>query len=125
MTRAAISIPSNIAEGFERGSRKQQIESCYLAKGSAGELRTQLILAHDLNLLDKTAFDWLLEKCDHCSRQLAVYLRHLKQSSQRIRGARFVADERCQRISAPGTGIGATSVNAVPTSPPPHVPTQE
>src|SRR5262245_53196469 len=52
MKRAAVSICSNIAEGYERGTRKQHIEFCFIAKGSAGELRCQIILAHDLKLID-------------------------------------------------------------------------
>lgn len=42
--RAATSIPSNVAEGFERDSNKEFIRFLYIAKSSAGELRTQLYL---------------------------------------------------------------------------------
>lgn len=123
MKRAAISIPSNIAEGYERGSRKQQIEACYLAKGSAGELRTQILLAHDVGLLDDTSFEWLFERVDKCARQLARYLRHLKQTQASIRGAKFVAQERAGWAEA-GDDSGRPGGRAVPTSAPPHVPTQ-
>ncbi len=130
MKRAAISIPSNIAEGYERGSRKQQIESCYQAKGSAGELRTQIMLAHDVGLLDEVSYAWLFERCDKCARQLARYLRHLKQTQSRIRGAKYVELERTDRAEASAAdGAGservASTSNArhVPTSSPPHVPT--
>jgi four helix bundle protein len=130
MKRAAISVPSNIAEGFERGTRKQQIESCYVAKGSVGELRTQVLLAHDVGLLDKVSYAWLLERCDKCARQLARYLRHLKQTQARIRGAKFVEQERVGRASAgdsDASGAGRPTSDCrpsrVPTSPLPHVPT--
>lgn len=86
MKRAAVSIASNIAEGYERGTRKQQIESCYYAKGSAGELRSQVVTAHDAGLIDETARTWLLERCERCSRQLAAYIAHLQRTSTRIPG---------------------------------------
>ena len=90
MLRAVVSISSNIAERYERGTRKQHIEFCYFAKGSAGELRSQVILAHDSELLKEQAFAWLLDRCDKCSRQLANYLQHLQRSQQRIRGTKFI-----------------------------------
>ena len=53
MIRSAISIPSNIAEGFERQSDKEFVKFLYYAKGSSGELRTQLYIANQLCLLDE------------------------------------------------------------------------
>lgn len=91
MKRAAVSISSNIAEGYERGTRKQHIEACYVAKGSAGELRSQVIIARDVGLLDDAAFTWLMEHCDKVSRQLASYLRHLQRSQSTIPGMKYVA----------------------------------
>lgn len=92
MKRAAISISSNIAEGHERGTRRQQIEFCYVAKGSAGELRSQIIIAHDVELLDARAFRWLSEQCEKCSRQLARYLSHLQRSQNTLRGLKYATD---------------------------------
>ena len=93
MKRAAISIGSNIAEGFERGTRKQQLEFCYVAKGSAGELRSQIIHARDVGLLDAVAFDWLLRTCEACSRQLQGYIRHLRRSRTALPGPKFLAGD--------------------------------
>jgi len=45
MTKAAISIPSNIAEGAERNSKKEFIQFLHISKGSAAELRTQIYIA--------------------------------------------------------------------------------
>jgi four helix bundle protein len=90
MKRSAVSISSNIAEGYERGTRKQHIEFCYTAKGSAGEPRSQVIVAHDTDLLTDEAFKWLMEHCEKCSSQLARYLLHLQKSQGSIRGVKFV-----------------------------------
>jgi four helix bundle protein len=89
MKRAAVSISSNIAEGYERGSRKQHIEFAYIAKGSAGELRSQTILAHDVGLLDDKAYSWLMERCDACSRKLSAYIRSLKESKADFPGLKY------------------------------------
>jgi four helix bundle protein len=94
MKRAAISISSSIAEGFERGTRRQQIEACYTAKGSAGELLSQVIVAHDVELIDDEAFGWLSDKCDKCVRQLQSYLKHLKTTKDEYPGPKFCEPER-------------------------------
>jgi len=53
MTRAAVSIPSNIAEGAERNSNPDFKRYLHIAKGSAGELRTQLYIAQHIGLIDQ------------------------------------------------------------------------
>ncbi|MGE3181719.1 MAG: four helix bundle protein [Phycisphaerae bacterium] len=89
MKRAAISISSNIAEGFERGTRKQQIEFCFIAKGSAGELRSQIMIAHDVRLLDDAARDWLLSTCETCIKQLQGYISHLRRTQESMPGPKY------------------------------------
>ena len=54
--RASVSVPSNIAEGFERQYNKEFIQYLYIAKGSAGEVRTQLLIAFKLGLLSETEY---------------------------------------------------------------------
>ena len=56
MQKSSVSIPSYIAEGFERGSDKEFIRFLYYAKGSSGELRTQLYIARGLKIIQN-------EKC--------------------------------------------------------------
>jgi len=51
MTRAAVSIPSNIAEGAERRTKKEFISFLSIAKGSAAELRTQIYIASKIGIL--------------------------------------------------------------------------
>ncbi len=76
--RSAISIPSNISEGFERDSKNQFLYFLAISKGSCGELRTQLTIAANLEYLDKTKFDYLKQKCIETSRQLAGFSKYLK-----------------------------------------------
>ena len=60
MQRAAVSISSNIAEGFERNSNKEFIQHLYIAKGSCAELRTQIYLSKELRTIDeKTSLEML------------------------------------------------------------------
>lgn len=54
--RSAVSIPSNIAEGFERQSEKEFVKFLFYAKGSSGELRTQLNIASQLKIIDPSIY---------------------------------------------------------------------
>jgi four helix bundle protein len=74
--RAALSIPSNIAEGSERGSSKDFAHFLNIAKGSSGELRTQLYIARKLELLTKPALDALIKE----SKELSAMLEGLRRS---------------------------------------------
>ena len=60
--RSAISVPSNIAEGYERKSNKEFIWFLYIARGSCGELRTQIHLAISLNYINKETGQELINK---------------------------------------------------------------
>jgi four helix bundle protein len=61
--RAAVSIPSNIAEGDELSSDKQSVRYFYIAKGSAAELYTQLTIANEIGYIDDENFKKLIEEC--------------------------------------------------------------
>ncbi len=54
--RAAVSVPANIAEGYERNHRKEYLQFLFVAKGSMGELDTLLLLARDLGYLSADDF---------------------------------------------------------------------
>jgi four helix bundle protein len=74
--RAALSIPSNIAEGSERGSSKDFAHFLNIAKGSCGELRTQLYIARKLELITKPTFDTAVKE----SKELSAMLEGLRRS---------------------------------------------
>ena len=62
ITRSGLSIPSNIAEGFERESQKENINFLSYAKGSSGELRTQIYIGMDIGYIKKEVGEgWLID----------------------------------------------------------------
>ena len=63
MIRAALSISSNIAEGVERQHKRDSAQFLSIAKGSAGELRSQLLLANELGLISKSSSRQLSTDC--------------------------------------------------------------
>jgi four helix bundle protein len=78
MRRAAISVMSNIAEGFESRTRPLFVQFLGVAKGSAGELRAQSYVAFDVGYLSEEQFQQLFDLVDKCSRQLSRFIRHLQ-----------------------------------------------
>lgn len=77
MRRAAISIPSNIAEGFKRYHAKEYKQFLHIALGSAAELETQLIISMELNFINRSELGDISEKIDHVSKMLASLLNKL------------------------------------------------
>ncbi len=63
LRRSAVSIPSNIAEGYERDTETEFRRFLMIAKGSCGELRTQIYIAEALNYLDKSESRILIKEC--------------------------------------------------------------
>jgi len=76
--RAAISTMSNIAEGFERGSRKEFVQYLNIAKGSNGEVRSQLYVALDQKYVSEKEFNSLHDMAVTLSRRLASFIRYLE-----------------------------------------------
>ena len=76
--RAAISIPSNISEGYERQSLLEFTRFLYIAKGSCGELRTQLLIAKELQYIIKTDFDLLDDKCRKISGMIMNLIKSMR-----------------------------------------------
>ena len=77
--RASVSVPSNISEGFERDSKKQFLYFLAIAKGSCGELRTQLRIARMLNYLNEEEYVLINEKALSTIKQLGGFIKYLKQ----------------------------------------------
>lgn len=79
--RAAVSIPSNIAEGAARASNKEYIHFLYIALGSVAELDTQLIIAKDLNFIDEEGFNSISENLENIGKMLSGLIKY-RQSKQ-------------------------------------------
>ena len=87
MRRAAMSIMSNIAEGFESQTQALFIQFLSRAKGSAGELRAQLYIACDQNYITAAEFQSAFSLAELCSKQLASLIRYLESqpTARRVR----------------------------------------
>lgn len=79
MRRAAVSITSNIAEGFGRQTYKEKIQFYYQAQGSLTELKNQLLLARDIDYLDKEAFVRLAINANTAHKLLIGLIRKSKE----------------------------------------------
>jgi len=71
ITRSALSIPSNIAEGYERSSNNEFIRFLNIAKGSCGELRTQIYIALEIGYLNEEEGERLIEESQEISAMLS------------------------------------------------------
>ncbi len=78
--RAAVSIVSNIAEGFERRSNSQFVQFLAIASGSAGEVRAQLYIALDLDYITQTQFQDAFDDIVCIGKMLTSLSRHLRTS---------------------------------------------
>ena len=75
--RASVSVMNNIAEGFERRSNNELRQFLYISKGSAGEVRSMLLIAHDLGYINDEKHDELLKLCMDISRLLSGFIKTL------------------------------------------------
>lgn len=97
LDRAALSVSNNIAEGFERGSTNELLQFIYIARGSAGEVRSML----NLKLREANKCRWpaeligeiarLISTAEACSRQLRGWADSLQNSE--IKGPRHLNDK--------------------------------
>lgn len=80
LRRAAVSSMANIAEGFERGSKREFGRFLYMARGSAGEVRSHLYVARDLDYITQAEFDDLSSLATRLSKGLFRFIQHLESS---------------------------------------------
>ena len=78
---SAGSVMDNIAEGFERDGNKEFINFLYIAKGSCGEVRSQVIRASDVGFIDNDTAKRLYNDSLNLSKSIAKFIASLKQSS--------------------------------------------
>lgn len=93
LRRAALSVSNNIAEGFERGSTAELLAFLYIARGSAGEVRSMLCFTQrspDAAHLKSEISD-LKVLAESCSRQIRAWADHLQNSD--IKGPRHLNDQ--------------------------------
>lgn len=82
--RASVSIPTNIAEGFERASRKEYLLFLNIAKGSAGEVRSLLLVAVEVGYLKRESYEKLREDVTKISAYLFNHMKAIRSSPSRI-----------------------------------------
>lgn len=78
--RASVSVMSNIAEGFERGTKQELINYLYIAKGSAGEVWAQLYAAYDVGYLNIETFKCLKLYAKECAKLTSTFIYRVKIS---------------------------------------------
>ncbi len=87
--RAAVSVPSNIAEGFERDGSREFLQFLAQAKGSCGEVRSDLYIALDQKYLSPESFESLRRSAIRISRMISNLMKYLRTSE--VRGKKFKA----------------------------------
>ena len=81
LRRASVSIPTNVAEGFERRSRKEYLNFLNIAKGSAGELRSLLRVAFEVGYIEQSTYSQLNNQAMELSRMLFNQIQSINRAS--------------------------------------------
>ncbi len=81
LRRASVSVPSNIAEGYGRGSRQEYFRFLRIARGSVFEIDTQLLIARNLNYLNYEVHEVIEAKTHECGRVLAGLIRSIESNA--------------------------------------------
>jgi four helix bundle protein len=83
--RAAVSVMSNIAEGYERGRDREFVQFLIVAKGSCGEVRAQLYVALDQGYLAEQDFQGLVGQAERTSQLIAGLIRYLQRRTPNVK----------------------------------------
>jgi four helix bundle protein len=92
--RAAVSVMSNVAEGFERGGDKEFLQFLSLAKASCAEVRSHLCVALDQAYLTRKQFEELKEQAETVGKMLAGFMSYLRKSEYRGNKFRQTSDPK-------------------------------
>jgi four helix bundle protein len=84
--RAAVSVPSNIAEGYARETTRDYIRHLWIARGSLAEVETQLMLSRELGMADRPSVEAVLTDVAEVERMLSALIRSLKERGSDRRG---------------------------------------
>lgn len=76
--RASTSVSNNIAEGFEYGSNKQFVRFLRIAKGSLGEVRSQIIVLNKIGYINQVDYSSIYEECISISKQISKLISYLE-----------------------------------------------
>jgi len=87
LRRAAVSVGSNIAEGFARSGNREFANFLWIAKGSAAEVQSQLYTAKDVGYISEDQFQALYDKANHCALLIYRFIETLRASS--VLGERY------------------------------------
>jgi four helix bundle protein len=91
---AAVSIMSNIAEGFSRRSTKEFTQFLFIAKGSAAEVQSQLYVALDQGYINQEKFNELYSKSDEVARLLSGFIQYLLKAEGQTQKTQRTGMER-------------------------------
>ena len=78
ITRSSLSVPSNIAEGFEKDYTKEKVRFLLIAKGSIGELSTQVEIGIEVGFIEKEIGSHWMSECEQISKMIGQLTRNLK-----------------------------------------------
>ena len=81
MRRAAVSVTSNIAEGFSRVSSKEKAQFYAIAKGSLTEIESQVLISRDLGYISSVDFEQIEEEIEQASRLITGLLKYIRANS--------------------------------------------
>jgi four helix bundle protein len=99
--KSAVSVMSNVAEGFERGSKIEFIQFLYIAKGSCGEMRAQLQIAHDQTYIGVSDYRKFYDLCRLISGMISNFIAYLQQTDykgEKINRPKRLAGQKVKKV---------------------------